>query len=100
MHTATIKQILLEEMALYAGEGLNAVSYLTINEESQIYTVIDFANIQGKRLVWMPLVARLVDAIIYIDVDNNNKLLVDALKARGVPENQIILAYRQEPIKA
>jgi len=29
MDTGTLKQILLEEMQKYAGEGLNAYSYLT-----------------------------------------------------------------------
>jgi hypothetical protein len=93
--TLTLKQILQEEMRDYAGEGLNAVSYLTVNEEQQLYAVIDFANIRGKRVVGAVLIARLVDDVIYIDLDYNNKMLVDALRARGVPENQMVLMYQQ-----
>jgi hypothetical protein len=100
MDTQTLKQILHEEMALFAGEGFNAISYLTVNEEAQVYAVIDFATIKGKRMIDAPLIARLVDDRIYIDVDNNFPTLLEALKARGVPENQIVLAYRQEPTKA
>jgi hypothetical protein len=100
MDTATLKQIFREEMALFAGKGQNAISYLTINEEEQLYAVIDYAIIKGKRFVDAPLVARLVDDKIYIDVDNNYPTLFESLKARGVPENQIVLAYRQEAVVA
>ena len=31
---------------------------------------------------------------------HDNKLLVDALKARGVPDNQIVLAYRGDAVSA
>jgi XisI protein len=96
MDTTTLKQILYEEMCLYAGEGLNAVSYLTVNEEQQLYAVIDFANIRGKRIVGAVLIARLIDDMIYIDLDYNNKMLVDALRAWGVPENQMVLMYQQD----
>jgi hypothetical protein len=98
MDTATLKEILRQEMDLYAKEGLNAISYLTINEEAQVYAVIDFANIRGKRVIGAVLISRLVDDIIYIDLDYNNKMLVDALLARGVPRDQIILAYQQDKI--
>jgi hypothetical protein len=96
MDTTTLKDILKHEMSLYAKEGLNAISYLTISEDEQVYAVIDFANVLGKRLVGAVLVARLIDDMIYIDVDRNSKLLVDALRARSVPENQIVLMYQQD----
>lgn len=100
MDTPTLKQILLEEMRDYAGEGINAFSFLTISEDEQVYAIIDFADVLGKRLVGAVLVARLLDDRIYIDLDYNNKMLVDALRARGVPENQIVLMYRQDKITA
>lgn len=31
---------------------------------------------------------------VVIELDRHDKLLVDALRARGVPEIQIVLAYR------
>jgi hypothetical protein len=100
MDTITLKKILLEEMQKYAGEGLNAYSYLTENEPEQIYTVIDIATIRDRRLVSTVLIARLLDNRIVIELDHNNKELVDALKARGVPADQIILAYRGDPVPA
>ena len=38
--------------------------------------------------------ARLAGEQVVIELDRHDKLLVDALRARGVPEIQIVLAYR------
>ena len=93
MDTGALKQILIEEMQKYAGEGLNAYSYLTENEIENLYTVVDIATARGKRIVGTVLVARLHENHIIIELDHNNKLLADALTARGVPEDQLVLAY-------
>jgi len=93
MDTGNLKQILMEEMQKYAGEGLNAYSYLMENEIENLYTIVDIANVRGKRIIGTVLVARLSDDKIIIELDHNNKLLADALTARGVPEDQLVLAY-------
>jgi hypothetical protein len=100
MDTTTLKEIVKQEMKLYAKKGLNAYSYLTINEDGTVLAVIDVATIKGKQIVDAPLIARLVGEQIYIDRDQNNKPLVDALKARGIPENQIVLGYRDDMLTA
>jgi len=100
MDTTTVKQILLEELDRYTGEGLNDYAYLTTNEAEQIYTIVDIATVRGKRLVGTVLVARMVNDRIVIELDQHDKMLVDALKAPGVPETQIVLAYRGETISA
>ncbi len=100
MDTAALKKILLEELDSYTGEGLNDYAYLTTNEVEQIYTIVDIATVRGKRLVGTVLVARLVNDRIIIELDQHDKMLVDALKARGVPESQLILAYRGDTISA
>ena len=96
MDTSTLKQILIEEMQGYTGEGYNDVAYLTINETEQVYGVIDIAMIRGSRVVGAVLVAHIVNDQIVIDLDLHNKMLVDALKARGILESQIVLAYGGE----
>jgi hypothetical protein len=100
MDTGTLKQILIEEMHKYAGEGLNAYSYLTENEAEHLYTVVDIANVRGKRIIGTVLVARIDHDKIIIELDHNNKLLADALIARGIAENQLIRAYRDHTIPA
>lgn len=96
MDTATLKQLLLEEMQGYTGEGYNDVATLTVNETDHMYAVIDIANIRGRRVVAAVLVAHMTDDQIVIDQDLHDKMLVDALKARGVPESQIVLAYLKD----
>jgi translation initiation factor IF-2 len=84
MDTQTLKQILLEEMEKYTGEGLNSISYLAVSEENSLYTVIDYAIIKGKQYVDAVLVARLMDDVIHIDLDQNTPPLFEALVARGI----------------
>ena len=100
MDTATLEQILSEELEGYTGKGLNDFAYLTTNEAEQIYTIVDIATVRGKRLVGTVLVARLANDQVVIELDRHDKLLVDALQARGVPESQIVLAYRGDAIPA
>ncbi len=100
MDTGTLKQILVEEMRKYAGEGLNAYSYFTENEAEKLYTIVDIANVRGKRIVGTVLVARLQENKVVIELDHNNKPLVDALLARHVPKGQIVLAYQNTSIPA
>lgn len=98
MDTATLKQILLEELDKYTGEGLNDDAYLTVNEANQIYTIVDIATVHGKRLVGTVLVVQLIDDRVVIELDRHDKSLADALKARGVPDAQIVLAYRGDTV--
>ena len=93
MDTPTLKQIFLELMHFFAGEGFNAYSKLTVNEEEQLYAVIDFSTIKGRLVVSAPLISRLVDDKIYIDRDQNYPSLDERLRRKDVPENQIVLTY-------
>jgi len=90
MDTATLKLILLEELWKYTGEGLNDSAYLTVDEAQQVYAIIDIAQIRGRRVVGLVLVVRLQNQQIFIELDLHDKLLRDALIARGVPSAQII----------
>ena len=100
MDTIALRQILVEELEGYTGKGLNDSACLTRNEAEQIYTIIDIATVRDKRLVSTVLVARLTNDRVVIELDRHDKLLVDALMARGVPEPQIVLAYRGDAIPA
>ena len=96
--TATLKEILLEELEGYTGEGLNDVAYLTTNEAKGIYTIVDIATMRDKHLCSTVLVARLAGERVVIEQDRHDKPLVEALEARGVPPSQIVLAYQGETV--
>lgn len=100
MDAATLNEILLDELQGYTGKGLNDFAYLTANEAEQIYTFVDIAQVRDKRLVGTVLVARLAGDQVVIELDRHDKPLVDALLARGVPESQIVLAYRGDALPA
>jgi kynureninase len=95
-----VKDIVLQEMEKYTGEGLNDVAYLTTNATSDLFTVVDIATVREKRIISTVLVVRLVDDHIVIEVDRHDKPLAEALSARGVPDAQIVKAYQGEPIPA
>lgn len=100
MDTPTLREILLDELEGYTGEGLNDFASLTANEAEQLYMIVDIATVREKRLVGTVMVARLSGDQVVIELDRHDKLLVDALQARGVPESQIILAYRGDALPA
>ena len=100
MDTGKLKQILLEEMNQYTGKGLNDDAYLTRNDAEQFYTVVVIATIRDKRIVSTVLVARIVGQQIIIEVDRHDKELVDALRARDIPQDQLVLAYRGDAVPA
>lgn len=98
MDTVTLRQILLEELNGYTGRGLNDYAYLTTNDTEGVYTIVDIATVRDKRIVGTVLITRLVKDQVIIELDHHDKTLADALKARGVPEVQIVLAYRGDPV--
>ena len=88
----------VEEMQKYTGQGLNDYAYLTSNETEQIYTIVDIADIHGRRVIGVVLVVRVIADRIVIELDHHNKMLFDVLIARDVPANQIVWAYMGEPL--
>ncbi len=89
---------LRKTLAGYTGEALNGYSYLTESKDGTAFTVVSVGYLPDKRIVDAGLIVRLLDDHIIIEHDVNNKPLVDALLQRGVPRDQIILAYAGEPV--
>jgi hypothetical protein len=98
MDTPTLKELLKQEMEKYAGEGANSVAYLTISPDEQTYAIVDIATFQGKRRGGTFMIARIIDNRIEIELDNTDKTLDEALVAVGVPQEQIVVRYREETV--
>ena len=92
----TLSETLQRVLAGYAGEMLNGHSYLTANEDGTVFVIIGLGYIGDRHFVDTSLVARLMRTAIVIEYDVNNKPVVDALVAAGIPRNQIVLAYAGE----
>lgn len=90
---ATLSDTLASIMNGYAGEDLNGFSYLTRSADGQILAVVSVGTIRGRHFADTNLVARVAHDHIVIEHDVNNKPLVDALVAAGVPRDLIILSY-------
>ena len=93
---ATTKQVI----ATYAQDAINGYSQMTANANDTLWTVIAVGSVRGVPVVETGLVVRIVGESIIIERDINDKPLVDALQAAGVPREQIILAYAGEVLAA
>lgn len=96
LSTTTLSQLLQQEVAKYAGQGLSISGptqlYYVQNLEAQVYAVLaPYHPAFGKTN--LVIMARLVDDSIVIDVDKTNKPLREALRQVGVPDEQITLAW-------
>jgi hypothetical protein len=89
MDTTTLKQILKQEIAKYAGEASNGIAYFTISEDELTYAIVGISFQNGKKYTDVYLLARLVGNTIEIEYDANSKPLDEALMGAGVPSTQI-----------
>lgn len=94
----TLRQKLVEEMTLYAKDGLNAHGFLLQSEDRSIFAAVDIGKIKGERFVNTGLLVRITGDYIVVERDMNDKPLVDSLLQAGTPREQIILAYAGEPV--
>ncbi len=97
---ATISDTLAIAMAGYAGHDLNGESFLTCNEDRTVMSVISVGELRGQHFAVTSLLARVVDGTIVVEQDINDKPLVDALVAAGIPRRQIILTYAGESLSS
>ena len=94
----TLDATLAAVMAGYAGRDLNGDSFLTHNEDRTMMTVVSVADLRGQHFAGTSLAAHIAEGQVVIDHDINDRPLVDALIAAGVPRAQIVLAYAGESV--
>jgi hypothetical protein len=99
---ATLKQIVRQEVHKYAssGEGVNLRLFPILDDDHQHYTVIAVNHPIRQHEPGIVVMVRIFDDKVIIEEDNTNKQLVAALMQRGVPREQIILAYTGESADA
>jgi hypothetical protein len=93
-----LRDTLLQEMQAYAGDALNGKSYLMQDDTGTVLSVLAEGVFNGESVRFVALFVRLVDDLIVIDTDRNDKPLVDALVQAGIPREQIVLAYAGESL--
>jgi hypothetical protein len=95
-----IIDIVREEVIKYAGGGIggNIRLFPVCDDIRHIYTVnaVDYPNY--RELAGVVVLARIVGDKVVIEHDATDKPLLEALMARGIPREQIILAYASEPV--
>lgn len=92
----TLEETLEQCLRSYAGKGVNGYSYFLADEENQVMSVTASFKVRGKHYVDTSIFARMEDERIIIEVDKTNKPLYEMLLDKGVPRQQIVLAYAGE----
>lgn len=100
MDKSTLTDVVRHEVDQYAGESLNAEIYPIYDELRQTYTVISIGHNRISEPAHPVVMTRIAGDYVVIEVDNTNKPLVEALEDRGVPRQQVILAYAGEKAPA
>ena len=96
----TLKQIVREEVEKYTGggRGAGAILFALLDDEHHTYAVNAVEYPERSPYGGVVVMARLVGNQVIIEADATDKKLVDALLQRGIPREQIVLAYAGEPI--
>jgi hypothetical protein len=93
---ASLKEIVYDEVSKYAEPGVDDVAYLAHNADCSLLMVAHVAHQGDMRFSQLGLLVRILGDQVVIEEDRNNKILADALQARGISRSQIILAYAGE----
>lgn len=100
MDSPTLESIVREEVRKYAGNGrgANIILFPSLDDENKVYNVVAVDYPVRNEYALVLVFARVVGDKVVIEEDTTNKPLVDALLQRGIPREQIVLAYQGEPI--
>jgi hypothetical protein len=94
----TLRLLLVQELQLYAKDGLNSKGFLLQSSDKSFFAVLHVAHVKDESFTHTGLVTRIIEDFIVIERDVNDIPLVDALLQAGIPRRQIILAYAGEPV--
>ncbi|MFN8371999.1 MAG: element excision factor XisI family protein [Anaerolineae bacterium] len=94
-----LAQIVKEEVEKYAGtgEGINLRLFPISDDERKIYAVNAVDYPARSDSYFAVVMARVVGSYVIVEEDVTDKPLLDALLQRGIPRENIVLAYQGEP---
>jgi len=97
---AGLTDIVREEVTEYASDGVggNIRLFPVCDDTRQIYAVNAVDYPRYKEMPDVVVMARIVGDKVVIEHDGTDKPLVQALLQRGIPREQIVLAYAGEPV--
>lgn len=96
--TTNLSDVVRAEVSSYATKGYNGAGersklYYVENQQDQVFSIVAPYDPAYKRAD-LVMMARIVNNQVIIDIDKTSKPLYDALKRAGVPENEIVLAWK------
>jgi hypothetical protein len=96
----SLKQIVRDEVAKYSANGRisNAILFLALDDDHQNYAVISVPYPNREEFADVVILVRVVGEKVVVESNPTDEKLIDVLLQRGIPREQIVLAYFGEPI--
>ncbi len=79
-------------------KGIDTDFYFAENSQRYFYSVIALPH-ESRTLGFVPLAVRIDGDKIIIERDTQAEPLYDTLREQGIPAEQIVLAYEDDPAK-
>lgn len=97
---AELKDIVQEEIAWYAADGLGAnVRFFKLFDEAhQTYAIAAVDYPARKAVAGIVVLVRIVGDVTVIEEDATDRPVEQRLIKRGIPREKIVLAYRGESV--
>jgi hypothetical protein len=93
-----LNQIVSEEVEKYGSGGRGMRLFPLLDHLHQVYAVNAVEHPKRTKFAGVIVMARIAGDKVVIEYETTDKPLLDALLQRGIPREQIVLAYQGEPI--
>jgi len=81
-----------------SGRGLNTRVFPALDDENQVYAVMDVLYPVRDDVAGVIVLVRIVGDKVVIEEDTTNRPIRDRLIEEGIPRENIVLVYAGEPI--
>lgn len=88
-----VKQVLREFVDYISGSPSPSDRFTVFDDEQNCYTVFDLGWQNRHRIKSMPVLIRILNEKVWVEVDNTDYVFVDRLLEAGIPAGDIVLAF-------
>lgn len=89
-----IKDVLHGFVECIKGSPSNTEIFVVSDDQQNTYTIFDIGWDDKRRICGMPVLMRLVNGKIWVEVDNTDYVFVDRLLEQNIPKTDIVLGFQ------
>ena len=88
-----VKQVLTEFVEYISGSPSPTDRFTVFDDTQNCYAVFDLGWRNRHRIKSMPVLMRIVNEKVWVEIDNTDYVFVDRLLEAGIPAQDIVLAF-------